>query len=311
MAMATAKKEKVNTKNKIYIGSRAFDVALIIFMVALSIVFIYPFINIIAISLSSNSMIGSGAVTWYPKEITTKGYEIVFGTSTLYRAYAHTLLYCVGFTLVNLSCTSMIAYSLTQSEFVLRKPVTIILLVTMFFSGGTVPTYLLVRSLGLLDTIWAMILPNAVAAYNVFVYRAFYKGISIELREAARIDGAGEFRILFGIYYPLCKPLFATFGLFSMVGMWNSFYDALLYIKDFNKQPIQLILRQMLFKVGGLSSAMGAAGNEIGSGVQSGALNPKNVQYATIVATIAPIMIIYPFLQKYFTQGMQVGAVKG
>lgn len=298
---------QIPAKNKIQIGSRVFDFCLYGLMIILCVVFIYPFINIIAISLSSNAMIGAGAVTWIPRELTTKGYEIVFGKPAIYQAYFHTLVYCLGFAAVNLSCTSMIAYSLTQPEFALRKPVTVMLLITMFFSGGTVPTYLLVDSLNLINTPWALILPNAVAAYNIFVYRAFYKGISPELREAARIDGAGDFRILFSIYYPLSKPLFATFGLFAVVGMWNSYYDALLYIKDSASQPIQMVLRSILFKAGGGASF----GNEVGMMTASGALNPKNVQYATIAATIIPIMLIYPFLQKYFTQGMQVGAVKG
>lgn len=299
--------KSLTSKNNIRVGSRVFDAVLAVMMICLCVVFIYPFVNVISISLSSNAMIGAGEVTWFPKEITTAGYEIVFGKPAIYTAYLNTIIYCLGFAFVNLTCTSMIAYSLTQPEFLLRKPITIILLVTMFFSGGTVPSYLLINDLGLIDTPWAIILPNAVAAYNIFVYRAFYKGISQELREAAKIDGAGDFRILFSIYYPLSKALFATFGLFAMVGMWNSYYDALLYIKDADSQPIQMVLRSVLFR-NGLGSAFG---NDAGMMTASGALNPKNVQYATIAATIMPIMVVYPFLQKHFTQGMQVGAVKG
>ena len=281
------------------------DVILAIVMGALCIIFIYPFINIIAVSLSSNVMIGTGSVTWFPKELNTAGYKLVFGKEPMYLAYLNTIKYCVLFALVNVLTTAMIAYSLTQKEFVLRKPITVLLLFTMFFSG--VPTYLVVSNLKLLNTSWALVFPTAVSAYNIFVYRAFFKGITGDLREAAKIDGAGEFRILFQIVFPLSKPLFATFGLFAVVGMWNNYMEPLLYISDAKKQPIQMVLRNIIFQAGGGVTF----GTDYYMLADSGALNPKNVQYAAIVAATLPIMIFYPFLQKYFVQGVQVGAVKG
>lgn len=283
------------------------DVILAIVMGALCIIFIYPFINIIAVSLSSNVMIGTGSVTWFPKELNTAGYKLVFGKEPMYLAYLNTIKYCVLFALVNVLTMAMIAYSLTQKEFVLRKPITVLLLFTMFFSGGTVPTYLVVSNLKLLNTSWALVFPTAVSAYNIFVYRAFFKGITGDLREAAKIDGAGEFRILFQIVFPLSKPLFATFGLFAVVGMWNNYMEPLLYISDAKKQPIQMVLRNIIFQAGGGVTF----GTDYYMLADSGALNPKNVQYAAIVAATLPIMIFYPFLQKYFVQGVQVGAVKG
>ena len=283
------------------------DVILAIVMGALCIIFIYPFINIIAISLSSNVMIGTGSVTWFPKELNAAGYKLVFGKEPIYLAYLNTIKYCVLFALVNVLTTAMIAYSLTQKEFVLRKLITVLLLFTMFFSGGTVPTYLVVSNLELLNTSWALVFPTAVSAYNIFVYRAFFKGITGDLREAAKIDGAGEFRILFRIVFPLSKPLFATFGLFAVVGMWNNYMEPLLYISDAKKQPIQMVLRNIIFQAGGGVTF----GTDYYMLADSGALNPKNVQYAAIVAATLPIMIFYPFLQKYFVQGVQVGAVKG
>ena len=283
------------------------DVILAIVMGALCIIFIYPFINIIAVSLSSNVMIGTGSVTCFPKELNAAGYKLVFGKEPMYLAYLNTIKYCVLFALVNVLTTAMIAYSLTQKEFVLRKPITVLLLFTMFFSGGTVPTYLVVSNLKLLNTSWALVFPTAVSAYNIFVYRAFFKGITGDLREAAKIDGAGEFRILFQIVFPLSKPLFATFGLFAVVGMWNNYMEPLLYISDAKKQPIQMVLRNIIFQAGGGVTF----GTDYYMLADSGALNPKNVQYAAIVAATLPIMIFYPFLQKFFVQGVQVGAVKG
>lgn len=294
-------------KNKIHIGSYSFDIVLIIFMIGLSIVMIYPFINIIAISLSSSAMISSGEVSWWPKEFNFKGYEIVFGQNDVWIAYKNTIIYALVGTIINLLLTSMAAYSMMLKDFVLRKPITILLLITLFFAGGTVPTYIVVSRLHIMNTMWALVLPNAISAYNIFVYRAFYKGISTEIREAAMVDGASEFRILFRIYMPLSKALYASFGLFSMVAIWNSYFDALLYIKDEAKQPIQMILRKILFT----SGASGGTFDGVSEMVKSGALNPKSVQYACIIATIGPILLIYPFIQKYFAQGVQIGAVKG
>ena len=300
----TMTKKKV--KNKIHIGSYSFEVILVLVLILICIIMIYPFFNVIAVSFSSNEMISSGMVTWLPKGFNT-GYEIVFGQNAVWTAYKNTLIYCVVGTVINLLLTSMISYAMMVQDFVLKKPLTIFLLITMFFSGGTVPTYLVVRDLDMINTLWALVLPNAVSAYNVFVYRAFFKGISLEIREAAKVDGAGEISILFRIYMPLSKGLFATFGLFSMVGIWNSYYDALLYIKDEAKQPIQSVLRKILFT----SGAAGGTFDGVSEMINKGAINPKNVQYACIAATILPILLIYPFIQKHFTQGVQIGAVKG
>ncbi len=297
------RKKRVN--NKIYIGSRTFDIILALVMLALSIVFIYPFLNVVAISLSSNRMITTGQVTFFPKELMTEGYRMLFKEQNIFRAYGNTFVIAAGTAAVSLTLTSLLAYVMMVPEFVLKKPLSIFLLVTMFFSGGTVPTYLLIQNLGLYDTWWSLILPNAVTAYNVFVYRAFYKGISPEIREAGKIDGANDFKILTKIYVPLSKPLYATFGLFAIVGVWNSYYEALLYIKDPDKQPIQMLLRKIVFTSG--TSNMSGSQEMISNGV----MNQLNVQYACVVATIGPILLLYPFLQKYFAQGMQVGAVKG
>lgn len=303
--MAFSKKTKTQPKNKIYIGSRAFDVCLAIFMLAASVIFIYPFLNVVAISLSSNQMISTGQVTFYPKQLMTEGYKMLFTEQNVFRAYGNTIIIGLGSTIATLTLTSMLAYVMMVPDFVLKKPLSIFLLITMFFSGGTVPSYLLIRNLGLYNSWWALILPGAVSAYNVFVYRAFFKGISLEIREAARIDGAGEFSILVKIYAPLSKALYATFGLFALVGAWNSYFDALLYIKDYDRQPIQMLLRRIVDN-SAMDSMSGA--QEL---MRNGQMNQLNVQYACVIATIGPILLVYPFIQKYFTQGMQIGAVKG
>lgn len=294
-----------NQNNKIHIGSRAFDVFLIVFMIIVAIIFLYPFLNVIATSLSSNRMITTGQVTFFPKEFHLDGYKALFKDENILGAYWNTIVIAVGTMIVSLVLNSLMAYVMMAPEFVLRKPLSIILLITMFFSGGTVPTYLLIQNLGLYDSWWSLILPNAVSAYNIFIYRSFYQGISPEIREAARIDGASEFQILTKIYVPLSKALYATFGLFSVVRVWNSYYEALLYIKDPAKQPIQMLLRKIVFTSG--TANMSDAQQMI----SNGNLNSLNVQYACVIATIGPILLVYPFIQKYFAQGVQVGAVKG
>ncbi|MDR0668800.1 MAG: carbohydrate ABC transporter permease [Treponema sp.] len=293
--------------NRKYIhpGAVIFDVVLVMVMLVLVVSIVYPFLNIIAVSLSTPTAIATGRVGWFPVGLNLKGYEMVFGRAQIWIAYGNTLIYAIAGTALNLLVTSMISYALMLREFVLRKPITVLLTITMFFSGGMVPSYILIQNLGLMNTLWAIVLPSCVSAYNVFIYRAFFRSIPAEMREAAFIDGAGEWRILFGIYVPLSKALYATFGLFAVVGFWNMWFEPLLYIKDNLKQPIQIILRQILFT----SQMIAVEG--AGEAVNLNLINPKNVQFACIVATVWPLMCIYPFLQKYFEKGMMIGAVKG
>ncbi|MCR2048994.1 carbohydrate ABC transporter permease [Acetatifactor muris] len=300
-----ARKKELEVKSNIYIGSRTFDVILIIVMGLLSIIFIYPFLNVLAISFSSNSAIVTGQVTFFPKDFILDGYKMLFKDENIFQSYFNTIIIAAGSVVFSLTLTSLMAYVMMVPDFVLRKPLSIYLLITMFFSGGTIPSYLLIRNLGLYNTIWALILPGAVSAYNVFVYRAFFKGISLELREAAKIDGAGEFCILVKIYVPLSKALYATFGMMCAVGVWNSYFSALLYIQDKDRQPIQMVLRRIVF-----ANGIGAMQNA-NDMISSGKLNQLNVQYACIIMTMGPILLAYPFVQKYFVKGMQVGAVKG
>ena len=292
-------------KNKIHIGGYSFDIVNIAFLLICCALVLLPFIRVVAISLSSSRMIDRGSVGIWPKEYNVNCYEIVFSNQTIYRAYLWTLVYALGFTMVTVSMTACLAYPLSVNDFVLRKPISVLLLITMFFSGGTIPSYLLIKNLGLMDTAWALILPGSVGAWNTFLYRSFFKGISNEIREAALIDGAGEFRILVKIILPLSKALFATFSLFAIVGMWNSYFAAMLYIKDTTRQPIQNILRSIVY------TSVTATFSDAAMPMQNGGVNKFNVQYACLIATIAPMLVIYPFIQKYFEQGMQVGAVKG
>lgn len=299
---------KEKQPKKIQIGSRTFDAVNIVFMILISIVFIYPFINVVAMSVSAVGPINEGKVSWLPVGFNVEGYKMVFGQALIWTAYKNTIIYCVIGTVFNLFLTSMIAYALSIPDFILKKPITIFLTITMFFNGGMVPTYLLISQLKMINTLWALVIPGCVSAYNVFIYRSFFKGLSPSLREAAYLDGAGDFTILFKIYLPLSKALLATFGLFAMVGHWNRWFEPALYLKDSAKQPISLFLRNILFNSGG---AQGVGFDGATDMINNLLVHPKNIQYACIVATIGPILLVYPFVQKYFTKGIMVGAVKG
>ncbi|WP_238357997.1 carbohydrate ABC transporter permease [Cohnella zeiphila] len=280
-------------------------------MIVILVAVLYPILNIISTSLSSSRFISSGSVTVWPKGFTVQAYKDVFQDPYIFKGYGNSILYAVGSTGIMLIFTSLMAYPLTVPGFIGKKFFTIFLMITMFFSGGLIPTYLLMRSLHMLDTVWVMIIPGAVGAYNVFLFRTFFSNIPAELKESALIDGANDFTVLFRIIMPLSKALLATFALFGLVGSWNSWFEALIYLRDQDKYPLQMILRNYLFaldttaiqgRVGAGNVAINGPGN---------ALDPKAIRMSVIIITMFPIMAIYPFFQKHFNNGVFVGAIKG
>lgn len=293
------------TRYRQSIGSRTFDTANVVFMCFLIIVMLYPLLHVIAISLSSPSMVATGSISFYPRQLHLSGYEVIFRDGEILRTYRNTILYAFGGTVITLLFTSMIAYPLSIRDFLLRRFLTVYLAVTMFFSGGLIPTYLLIRSLGLMNTYLVMVLPTAIAAFSVIVFRTFFQGLPPDLRESAFIDGANDFLILFIIVLPLSKALLATFALFSVVGHWNSWFPALLYLTDRNRWPVQLILRRLVVQ---LEQAADPASMYM---VAAGHVHPKNIRMAVIVVVMVPILCIYPFLQKYFAKGVLIGSIKG
>ncbi|THF77776.1 carbohydrate ABC transporter permease [Cohnella fermenti] len=285
-------------------GSRIFDILNYAFMLALVVVMVYPLLNVISLSLSDPDYIALGEVSWWPKGFNTKGYEIILSKPQLYISYRNTLLYASVGTLLTLLLTSLTAYPLTVADFPLKKFITIFLAITMFFGGGMIPTYLLMKELHLLNTFWIMVIPGSVGAFNVFIYRSFFQNIPSELRESALMDGAGDITILFRIYLPLSKALLATFALFSIVAFWNEWFNALIYLKNESKYPLQMFLRSLIVDDGSASSQYRnlLVNNEV---------NPKNIVMAAIVIALAPILCIYPFVQKHFVKGAMVGSIKG
>jgi putative aldouronate transport system permease protein len=310
MAKLSAKTKKSN-RIKRSTGSKIFDIFNVFLMILIIIVIIYPFLNLIAISFSSAKASMSGKVTIWPVEFTTAAYSYIFDDPQVPMGFRNSVIYALGSVVATLVLTSLTAYPLSFARFKFKTFFTVLLTITMFFGGGMIPTYLLMRDFHLLDTVAIMILPGAVSAYNVFLFRTFFKEIPMEMRESAIIDGANEWLVLMRIYMPLSKPLLATFTLFSAVGSWNAWFNALIYLNDQKRYPLQLILRNYLYTID--AAAMQARAGSAGSASLIGqmAISPKSVRMAMVLVVILPIMTIYPFLQRYFVKGVMLGAVKG
>ncbi|MEN6315046.1 MAG: carbohydrate ABC transporter permease [Clostridiaceae bacterium] len=281
-----------------------FDIFNYIFLFLLSLLFVYPIIMTLSVSFSDPKALITDNVILLPKGFTMEAYKLLLSDGRILRYYLNTIVYAALGTSVMLLFTSMMAFPLTYGEFRGKKLITVILLVTMFFGGGLIPYYLLIKQLGMIDKIWVMIIPGAVSAWNVIIFKTFFLGIPLSLRESAYIDGAGHFRVLFSIIIPLSKALIATFTLFSVVGYWNDWFTAFLFLNSDNKMPIQLFLRRMLV----LMEYTDSKNAEILRSLQN--TNPRTVKCAAVIITITPILCVYPFLQKYFTKGILVGSIK-
>ena len=284
--------------------SSIFDLLIYLFLILLSLSFLYPMANQLALSVSDAGELGWQRVTLVPVGFSADSYRALLSNDAILRYYVNTVKYAAGGTFIMLATTSLMAYPLTFRELRGRKLVMILLVITMFFSGGLVPYYLLVLSLGLVDTIWALVLPNAIVAWNVIIFRTFFRTVPGALRESAHIDGAGHFLVLFRIVLPLSKPLLATFVLFSLVGYWNDYFWALIFLRDQDKQPIQLFLRRILVLVD-LADLENTSALQVFNNFSS-----RTMKAAALIVTITPILCVYPFLQKYFTKGLFIGSLK-
>ncbi|WP_028609415.1 carbohydrate ABC transporter permease [Paenibacillus harenae] len=272
----------------------------------------YPVIYMISASISDPKLVGSGEMWLLPKGITFEGYQRVFQTKSIWTGYGNTLLYTVVGTAINLFVTLPAAYALSRRDFAGRHFFMGMFMVTMFFGGGLVPSYLLVKELGMVNTMWAIVIPSAASIWNIIVCRTFFQtSIPKELQEAAQIDGCSNFRMFMRIILPLSMPIIAVMALFYGVGNWNSYFSALIYLNDAAKYPLQLVLRQIL-----VLQEMSAMGGGVMDASTASALNNKAeiaalVKYAVIIVATAPVIAIYPFLQRYFVQGVMIGSVKG
>ncbi|RAV06503.1 carbohydrate ABC transporter permease [Paenibacillus sp. YN15] len=286
---------------------RWFETVNIALLALLSAAVLYPLLFVISASVSNPSAVLAGDMWLWPVDISLTGYRKVLENKELLTGYGNTILYTAVGTTVNLIMTVLAAYPLSRSQLWGRNAITALLVFTMFFSGGLIPAYMVVKTLGLNNTMWALILPGAVSVWNIFITRTFFQSsIPGELQEAASIDGCSDTGILLRIVLPLSAPILAVMVLFYAVGHWNAYFNALIYLTDRKQYPLQLFLREILIQ--------GQMEQMVNSGDSSHAqaiMDEEAIKYAAVVVTNLPIFMLYPFLQKYFVKGVMIGALKG
>lgn len=290
------------------VSSIVLDVIIHISLFFLLVVTLYPVLHVASVSLSSPSAFERGLVTFYPVEFTLESYKLIWEAGTVPRAYLNTIFYTILGTTINLIMTASMAYPLSRERLPFRSFYNKIVIITMFFSGGLIPEFLLVQNLKMYNTIWALVLPGAISTWNLIIMRTFFQSIPIELEESAYLDGANELIIFIRIILPLSKASIATIGLFYAVSHWNSWFSALIYLKDSNKYPLQLILRDIIMQ-GQMAQELAAQGDL--SLLEKQTTNVESIKYATLFASILPMMVVYPFIQKYFVKGVMIGSLKG
>ena len=284
-------------------GNRIFNVLNSFGLILLAIICLFPFINIVASSFVTVDEFMARNFILIPRTFTLDAYRFVLSTPTIFRATAISILTTIVGTLVSIILTSLMAYGLSRKYLVGRKLINFLVLFTMLFSGGMIPTFLVVSRLGLINSYWSLILPSAISAFNLIIMRNFFQGLPDSLEESAKIDGCNDFMIFIKIIIPLSMASFATISLFYAVSYWNSFTNALLYLHNADMWPLQFVLRQLVI----VSSGIGGD-----SGAVEGVIPPaQTLQMAVIVIATVPMLLVYPFVQRYFVKGSLMGSVKG
>ena len=267
---------------------------------------ILPMVYIILASFIDPVTLQNSGLTFDFSKWTMTAYERVMSNSQIWVGFRNALMYSVLFTIISVVVTLLAAYPMSRADFKGRSFFNTIFVITMFFGGGLIPTYLLISNLGMLDTIWAILIPPAFSVWNMIIARTYYMGIPRDLQEAAEIDGATEMIYFFKILLPVCTPIIATISMWQFVGMWNSYFDAMIYLNSASKQPLQLVLRAILIQ----SQPQPGMVSDMQSTAARAQL-AELLKYATIIISSLPLMIMYPFFQKYFDNGIMAGAVKG
>ncbi|HHV97586.1 MAG TPA: carbohydrate ABC transporter permease [Clostridiaceae bacterium] len=291
------------------IQDKIFNIVNLVILTIVLIITLYPLYFVAIASFSDPVMVNSGQVILWPKGINFKGYARVFANKEIWSGYRNTVFYTTLGTMINLMFTMPAAYALSRRDMIGRNFIMTLFTITMFFNGGLIPTYLVVKNLGLTNTFWALLLPSAVSTYNLIVSRTYMQNnIPVELQEAAIIDGSSNTRMLFTIVLPLSKPIIAVMALFYGVGHWNQYFSALIYITDKNLKPLQLILRNILLQNEYMASSVSSDSVET---MAEQAKLAESIKYCTIIVASLPVLIVYPFIQKYFTKGIMLGAIRG
>lgn len=286
------------------VKNKIFDITIIVITAVMVLVCLIPMLNVAAISLSSNAAILSKKVWLWPVELNFKAYSSVLMDNSMIYSLIFTIFLTLLFTVISMLMTILAAYPLTKKNLKGRNVFLLIIIITMYFSGGMIPDYILIKSLNLLDNMWALILPGMISAFNLIILKTFFSSLPESLEESAYLDGASHLAILFRIVLPLSTPVLATLSLFYAVGRWNGFQDALLYISNSRLYPIQMKLYQIVYNNMTLDIAQA-------EGSATSNLLPESLKAASVMFATIPIIMAYPWLQRYFISGVMIGAIKG
>lgn len=291
------------SKMKLTTGELIGNIIMVLFLILAAISTLFPFLYVFSMSISSPEHVLKRDVYIWPKGLGLDGYKLVIDNPSFWRSYYNTIWYTVVGTLVNITMTVLAAYPLSREKFVLRRPVSLMIVITMFISGGMIPFFIIISNLGLYNTRWAVIIPFAVSTWNILVARTFYEQIPESIAESAKIDGANDLIILIKIMLPLSKAILAVLTLFYAVGHWNSYFWPMVLIQKAELQPLQIYLYKILIQMR----------EDLMKGVQIGisrAVQAEQLKYASIIVSILPIIMVYPFLQKHFVKGVMIGSIK-
>lgn len=297
---AAGRKRKLGMSDRLILGVGYF--ALGLFVLAI----IIPLVYVVAASFMDPNVLNSQGISFDFKKWTLDAYRRVLENEMIWRGFFNSFFYSTAFTVISVFITLLAAYPMSKKDFVGRGFFNVIFIITMFFGGGLIPTFILINQLHLVNTIWAILIPGAFNVWNMILARTYYQSIPKELREASALDGASELQHFFKIMIPVCKPIIAVLALWSFVGMWTSYFDALIYLNDADLQPLQLVLRSILVQ----NTPQPGMIADIQSTAEMAKV-AELLKYATIVVSSLPLLIMYPFFQKYFDQGIMVGSVKG
>ncbi|WP_284646295.1 carbohydrate ABC transporter permease [Paenibacillus silviterrae] len=292
------------------LSSRLLDCFTHLLMLVVILVVILPILHIVSVSLSSPDQIVQGRIGLWPKQLDLNAYTTIFREKVVPRALMNSVLITTLGTLLNVVLTTLTAYAISKRELPFRRSIVAYILVTMFFSGGLIPTFLVVKALGMYNSLGALIVPTAINAYYLIILHAFFKNFPQDLEESAKLDGCTDFGIFLRIVLPLSKAGVATIALFYIVAHWNSFFSAMIYLQDAKKWPLQLVLREIVLQ-SQMAEQLAQLGQAALADQASSKITIQSIQYATLVVSIIPMVIVYPFVQKYFVQGVMIGSLKG
>lgn len=285
-------------------GQILFDICNTVFLLLLTLITLYPIYYVLVASFSDPMQIyASGGLLLFPEEFSIQNYITALNYNPIWIGYRNTIFYVLVGGAMRVILTVMGAYALTRRGLPGKNFIMFAIMLTMYFSGGLIPSYMVMKELGLLDTVWAVLLPGCVTTYNLIVTISYFRGLPYELEESAKIDGAGEFTVLFKIMLPLSKPIIAVIALYYMVALWNVYFGPMIYLDDHNLKPLQVVLREILI--------LSEAAKEVEAGDNPVEAFAEGMKYAVIMIATVPILCVYPLIQKYFVKGVTIGAVKG